>query len=171
MTTPPGSEAGATRPDPAGRRQGAVLPLTARSPQWLLLAVVLAVLSLGLPWSHAYGSAAVRIPGWYAAGGCTTNYGDGSMSCTPGFLAPGLDVATSPQGASFGSAARMYVATAVALALIGWRRRARGPFLGAILSLVLSVFVVSRSLTGGAAAVLLAAGCLAVVARRMRLTR
>ncbi len=163
------SETGVLGPDPAGRLRGAARRLTGMSTgRWLLLGVVLAVLSLGLPWSHAYGSAGVRIPGWYVGGICTTNYADGTLDCPLGYVSPGLTVATSHQAAGLRSVARFYVAAAVVLALVGWRRRARGAVLLAILSLVLSVFVVSRSLTSGAATVLLAAACLGIVARRLR---
>lgn len=112
-------------PPPAVRET--VRRLTAMSTErWLVLALVLAVLSLGLPWSPA----------------------------------------DRPGSAGLSGLARFSVAGAITLALVGWRRRRRGPVTAAALTLVLSVFVVSRTLTGGAAAVLLAAASLGVVARR-----
>jgi len=79
-----------------------------------LLGTALAVLSLGLPWRSIAATPTYLTPGYYS------NYCDYSGYCystyTPGVLIPGLPGGSYP---GTDSVVRFFIATAVALALIG----------------------------------------------------
>lgn len=84
----------------------------------LVVAGVLALLGLGLPWTTAS-----YVAGWYAPGLCSTTYdadGYGSVSCGPGFIGAGYSNPASP---GFAIDVRVYAAVMLVAAVRGLRRR------------------------------------------------
>lgn len=84
----------------------------------LVLAGMLAVLALGLPWTTAY-----YVAGYYNPGFCTTTYdadGYGSVYCSTGILSPGH---TSPALPGFVIDVRVFAALMLLAGVLGLRRR------------------------------------------------
>lgn len=84
----------------------------------LVVAGVLALLGLGLPWTTAS-----YVAGYYAPGFCSTTYdadGYGSVSCGPGFIGAGYSNPASP---GFAIDVRVYAALMLLAGVWGIRRR------------------------------------------------
>lgn len=129
----------------------------------VLGAVVLATMSLGLPW----GSSRLLdylTPGYYTPEFC--DYGGYCVGgiYVPGYIVPGAELTVS--GAD--STARVFIVATVALALLGWRlpssRLLRAAAVVAAAGVVLHLSV---GLTSGVLTLGLAGACLWVAARRV----
>lgn len=95
----------------------------------LLLAALLAGMSLGLPWHTAGpGSPGMTTSGYLTPGFCTTSYdmdGWAYSDCQPGTYTPGIYLPGSVGGVTSGYAhpARVFIAVAAATVALGVHRR------------------------------------------------
>lgn len=128
-----------------------MLPAT-RQQAAALVAGVLVLLALGLPWTT---STRDYLPGWITPAYCIPT-SDGLMWCSPAFISPGMTIGSSAQsGAS--SVARVFLVAALVLIIISWRT-AQTRWLGyAAAGLVLSIFLAGLTLLGGQIAAIAAA--------------
>ena len=135
---------------------------------WTASALLLMLLSLGLPWSSPGVTAGTYLPGYLSPSYCSTNYLDGTMDCTysyytPGIYLPGYVVGGAP---GYVTAARIYIAVAVALVLFGHSRASRALVTVAIVTAAAAVAVVGSELRSGSLVLLLSVGCLLMARRR-----
>lgn len=97
------------------------LPLTAAGTRgWLVLAALLGVVSLGLPW----GSESFLLGGYLAPGSCVSTYdvdGFATLDCTYGSYVPGIAVDGLVTGADL--AARVLLVAVAGLVWFAHRRR------------------------------------------------
>lgn len=142
------------------------MPVTTRQRVAVLAAGLLIVLALGLPWTR---DTTEYIPGWMTPATCIMG-SDGLMTCTGGFVSPGLVVGA---GAASGAAsvARVFLVAALALVVVAWRRAEAAWLVVAGGVLLLGVLVVGLAAqggqvaAGGAAVLLLYAGLTGGVSR------
>lgn len=118
-------------------------------------ALVLLLLSLGLPWAKV-GPETEYLPGWFSPGYCYTGV-DGYMTCTPGWVQPGYVL--PGQGAAitgYATSARVFLVAAVAI--LAWALvRHTAPALGwAIILTGTAVLLTGTALRAGAIAAVLA---------------
>ena len=131
---------------------------TAASRPRLLLAagLVLATLSLGLPWGFFAPTPGYLTLGYYTPGYCDSYYCY-SGSYIPGYFVPGY---SGGDIEGMWSNARFFIVGAFALALLGWRLgRGRLMQAAALVAAVGIALHLNRGLTGGIVALGLAACC------------
>lgn len=125
----------------------------------VLVAGLLVVLALGLPWTT---SSRAYIPAWMTPSFCYPT-ADGLISCSPAYISPAIFLGESAQSGAT-SVARVFLVAALVLIIISWRT-AQTRWLGyAAAGLVLSVFLAGLTLLGGQLAALSAATLLAYAA-------
>lgn len=137
--------------------------MTGRVRTLVLAGAALTVLSLGLPWGAYAG-----VPGYVTLGYYTAPYCD-SYYCYSGSYQPGVFVPGYEGGVVSGtfSTARFFIVATLALALAGWhlsRRRLLQAAAGVAVAGI--AFHLTSGLTGGAAALGIAAVCFWLVSRR-----
>lgn len=135
---------------------------------WSGSALLLMLLSLGLPWSSPGITAGTYLPGYLSPSYCSNNYYDGTMDCTfstytPGIYLPGYPVGGSP---GYVTAARVFIAVAFALVLLGRRRASRALVTAAIVIAAAAVGVVGSELRSGSLVLLASIGCLVMARQR-----
>lgn len=135
---------------------------------WTGSALLLMVLSLGLPWSSTTLTAGTYLPGYLQPSYCSTNYLYGTVDCTysyytPGMYFPGLVVGGAP---GFQTSARVLVAGAFALLLLARRRASHQLAVGAVIAAAAAVVLAGRELRSGPLVLLVAIGCLVMAQRR-----
>lgn len=142
--------------------------LIGRGRSLLLAAIGLCVLSLGMPWGIT-GAETGFVSGFYTAGSCIPEFSTGTMSCSPGFLAPGM-VISGPGALGPGSAspARVALVAAIVLILVAIRSASRTPLVIAALALTVATVVYGSGLRSGTLVALLAAALLVIAWRRDR---
>ena len=129
---------------------------SARPRTLLVVGLLLATLSLGLPWGFFAGNPGYFTVGYYTPGYCDAYY------CYDGYYTPGYFVPGYSGGDIEGtwSSARFFIVGAFALAALGWRLgRARLVRAAALVGAAGIVLHLDRGLTGGMVALGLAAGC------------
>lgn len=129
---------------------------------WTASALLLMLLSLGLPWSSPGVTAGTYLPGHLAPSYCSSNYLDGTMDCTysyytPGIYLPGYVVGGDP---GYVTAARVFIAVAFALVLFSHRQTSRALLTAALVTAAASVALVGGELRSGPLVLLASIGCL-----------
>lgn len=127
----------------------------------LIVAAVLIVLALGLPWSP---STLDYQPGWITPSYCIPD-SDGWLHCTPGNYVGGLTTG-SGQLAGAQTVARVFLIAA--LLLVALARGRRGWLMAAAIVLGAGILVHGLGMLGGQVATVAAIGLLVLVARETR---
>ncbi|MBA2716102.1 MAG: hypothetical protein H0U51_03460 [Propionibacteriales bacterium] len=135
---------------------------------WTGWALLLMVVSLGLPWSSAGATAGTYLPGYLSPSYCYTNYYDGTMDCTyssysPGFYLPGYVVGGAP---GYATAARVFIAVAFALVLFSHRQKSQALLTAALVTAAASVALVGGELRSGPLVLLASISCLLMARQR-----
>lgn len=135
---------------------------------WTGSALLLMLLSLGLPWSSTSVTAGTLLPGYLEPSYCSTDYVDGTVYCTygtytPGMYLPGLTVGGAP---GYLTSARVLVAAAVALVVVARRRGSRELVRVAVVTAGAAIVLVGSELRSGPLVLLVAIGCLLMAERR-----
>ncbi|MCK0113212.1 hypothetical protein MWU75_13775 [Ornithinimicrobium sp. F0845] len=94
------------------------MPATARQRAAVVVAGLLVVLSLGLPWTT---SSQTYVPGWMAPSMCIPT-ADGTIWCSGSFLSPGFMTGSAALSGA-GSVARVFLVGALVLIVVAWVRR------------------------------------------------
>lgn len=85
-----------------------------------LAAGAVILVGLALPWGDV--ASTQYVPGYFISGFCSTDYYDGTLDCTPGYVAPGLPMQSSYSISGFGQPVRVLVVAAAVLAVLAVRR-------------------------------------------------
>jgi len=93
------------------------VPATTRQRVAVLVAALLVVLSLGLPWTT---STQTYVPGWMAPSMCVPS-ADGTIWCSGAFISPGFMTGSAALSGA-GSVARVFLIGALVLILVAWTR-------------------------------------------------
>lgn len=123
-----------------------------------LVAAVLTVVSLGLPWTP--GSASQYVPGFVTPGFCSPISGD----CTPMTATPGYTIGGSSGLTGAESYARVGIVLVLVLGLLAWRSGSRVLAVAALVTAGIAVAMTGLSVSAGAVALLAGAALFFVAA-------